>query len=237
LTRRRPAHGHEQDGVFSPEITPPQRVAIRRVLARGLADRPEDRYTTAVAFVEALAAMKVETQSRCRSRPVPSPTRARTRRTRDRGDRRLRSAGAVRVRRRRRTRRGSRSRGDVIPAAPVTMPEPVVTMPEPVVTHEPVVAMAEPVATVVEPVAMVAAPVAIEAAPVAEIVDHPLTVDPPRSPWRPIDEPLPLGSLPLFGTHTTSPVATESRRRVGLGLAATVALIAGGHTRVYVLAS
>ena len=222
LTRRRPANGHEQDGVFSPEITPPQRVAIRRVLARGLADRPEDRYTTAVAFVEALAAMKVETQSALPFAASPEPDRAPEHEEQEiaaidasdpRAPLEFVAEGELAE--------AAEAAADVIPAAPVTMPDPVVTMPEPVV------AMAEPVATVVEPVAMVAAPVAIEAAPVAEIVDHPLTVDPPRSPWRPIDEPLPLGSLPLFGTHTTSPVATESRRRVGLGLAATVALIAG----------
>ena len=230
LTRRRPANGHEQDGVFSPEITPPQRVAIRRVLARGLADRPEDRYTTAVAFVEALAAMKVETQSALPFAASPEPDRAPEHEEQaiaaiDASDPRAPlefvAEGELAE--------AAEAAADVIPAAPVTMPEPVATTAEPAVTMpESVVAMAEPVATVVEPVAMVAAPVAIEAAPVAEIVDHPLTVDPPRSPWRPIDEPLPLGSLPLFGTHTTSPVATESRRRVGLGLAATVALVAGG---------
>jgi hypothetical protein len=232
LTRRRPANGHEQDGVFSPEITPPQRVALRKVLARGLADRPEDRYATAVALVEALAAMKVETQSALPFATIPEPAPEHEIVAIDASDPRAPSEFVAE------TELGAEAalaaEAELVadapaPAAPVTMPEPVVTMVEPVVTvPEPVATIAEPEAIVAEPVAAIAEPVALEAAPVAEIVDHPLAIEPPPSPWRPIDAPLPLGSMPLFGTHPTSPVGTESRRRVGLALAATVALIAGG---------
>lgn len=57
LTRRRPAGAGEQDGALAPGMTPEQRVLVRRVLAVALADRPDDRFTSATAFAEALAAV------------------------------------------------------------------------------------------------------------------------------------------------------------------------------------
>ncbi|HEX5214151.1 MAG TPA: PEGA domain-containing protein [Vicinamibacterales bacterium] len=214
LTRRRPANGREQDGVFSPEITPPQRVAIRRVMARGLADRPDDRYATAVAFVDALAAMKVETQSALpfAAGPEFEPEMLPPVAAIDASDPRAPSEFVAE------TQPAVADEAEVVAEAPAAPPP---------------VTIAEPVATVDEPVP-VAESVAREATPVAETVDHPpvvdppLAIDPPPSPWRPVDTPLPLGSLPLFGTHTTSPAATESKRRLGLRVAATVALVAGG---------
>lgn len=226
LTRRRPANGHEQDGVFAPEITPPQRVAIRRVLARGLADRPDDRYATAVAFVEALAAMKIETQSAlpfaASPEPEPELEMLPPLAAIDASDPRATLEFAAEA-----------ELAAEAPAAtaPATIVDPVATVAESVaLVVEPVAPVAaEPVAVLaVEPVAAVAEAVAVEASPVAEVVDHPLSIEPAPSPWRPIDTPMPLGSLPLFGTHTTSSAAPESKRRLGLRLAATIALVAGG---------
>ena len=55
LAGRRPS-GAEQDGVFAPSLSPEARVRVRRVLSAALADRPEDRFASAVALVEALGA-------------------------------------------------------------------------------------------------------------------------------------------------------------------------------------
>ena len=54
LTGRKPAGGGEQDGTFSPAVTPAARVAVRRVLGAALADSPDARFTTLGAFVAAL---------------------------------------------------------------------------------------------------------------------------------------------------------------------------------------
>ncbi len=59
LTGRRPAGATEQDGVFASEVTPEQRVAIRRVLSSALADQPDGRFASAQAFLEALGAADV----------------------------------------------------------------------------------------------------------------------------------------------------------------------------------
>jgi serine/threonine protein kinase len=57
LTKRRPAGPGEQDGALAPGITPEQRVLVRRVLGSAMADRPEDRFGSASAFADALAAI------------------------------------------------------------------------------------------------------------------------------------------------------------------------------------
>jgi serine/threonine protein kinase len=57
LTRRRPAGPGEQDGVLAAGVSAEQRVQVRRVLSQALAERPEDRYPTAQAFADALAAV------------------------------------------------------------------------------------------------------------------------------------------------------------------------------------
>jgi serine/threonine protein kinase len=57
LTRRRPGGAGEQDGALTTDTSAEQRVMIRRVLAVALAERPQDRFVTARAFVDALAAV------------------------------------------------------------------------------------------------------------------------------------------------------------------------------------
>jgi serine/threonine-protein kinase len=57
LTRRRPAGAGEQDGALATGLTPEQRVSIRRVLAAALAERPEHRFASPGAFVQALSAV------------------------------------------------------------------------------------------------------------------------------------------------------------------------------------
>jgi serine/threonine protein kinase len=54
LTGRRPAGPGEQDGALSGGLTPEQRVSVRKVLARGLAERPSARFESAAALVDAL---------------------------------------------------------------------------------------------------------------------------------------------------------------------------------------
>ena len=54
LTGRRPAGPGEQDGALGGGLTPEQRVAVRKVLATGLAERPEMRFESAAALVHAL---------------------------------------------------------------------------------------------------------------------------------------------------------------------------------------
>lgn len=54
LTGRRPAGPGEQDGALSGGLTPEQRVSVRKVLARGLAERPSARFESATALVDAL---------------------------------------------------------------------------------------------------------------------------------------------------------------------------------------
>ena len=55
LAGRRPS-GADQDGILAPGLSPEARVRVRRVLASALADRPEDRFASASAFVAALGA-------------------------------------------------------------------------------------------------------------------------------------------------------------------------------------
>jgi serine/threonine protein kinase len=57
LTKRRPAGANEQDGSLATGTTPEARVLIRRVLAAALADRPDQRFATPTAFVQALGAI------------------------------------------------------------------------------------------------------------------------------------------------------------------------------------
>jgi serine/threonine-protein kinase len=57
LSGRRPAGPGEQDGVLSNDLSPEQRVDVRRVLAAALAERPEQRFESAQALVDALAAV------------------------------------------------------------------------------------------------------------------------------------------------------------------------------------
>src|SRR5579864_5489175 len=57
LTKRRPAGANEQDGSLVTGTTPEARVLIRRVLAAALADRPDERFATPTAFVDALGAI------------------------------------------------------------------------------------------------------------------------------------------------------------------------------------
>jgi serine/threonine protein kinase len=57
LTKRRPAGANEQDGSLATGTTPEARVLIRRVLAAALADRPDERFATPTAFVDALGAI------------------------------------------------------------------------------------------------------------------------------------------------------------------------------------
>jgi serine/threonine-protein kinase len=54
FTGRRPAGSGEQDGVFAMELTPQQRVQLRRVLAMALAERTDQRYSSAASLVGAL---------------------------------------------------------------------------------------------------------------------------------------------------------------------------------------
>jgi serine/threonine-protein kinase len=55
LTRRRPAGPGEQDGELSSGLSPESRALVRRVLATALAARPDERFQSATAFVEALS--------------------------------------------------------------------------------------------------------------------------------------------------------------------------------------
>jgi serine/threonine-protein kinase len=57
LTGRRPLGSGEQDGTLPPELTPEQRVNVRRVIGAALAEHPKDRYEHATAFVSALEAI------------------------------------------------------------------------------------------------------------------------------------------------------------------------------------
>jgi serine/threonine protein kinase len=57
LTKRRPAGANEQDGSLVTGTTPEARVLIRRVLAAALAERPDQRFATPTAFVNALGAI------------------------------------------------------------------------------------------------------------------------------------------------------------------------------------
>lgn len=57
LTKRRPGGANEQDGSLAAGTTPEARVLIRRVLAAALADRPDQRFATPTAFVDALGAI------------------------------------------------------------------------------------------------------------------------------------------------------------------------------------
>jgi hypothetical protein len=57
LTGRRPLGSGEQDGTLAPELTPEQRVNVRRVVGAALAEQPRDRYENATAFVSALEAV------------------------------------------------------------------------------------------------------------------------------------------------------------------------------------
>jgi serine/threonine protein kinase len=57
LTKRRPGGANEQDGSLATGTTPEARVLIRRVLAAALADRPDQRFATPTAFVDALGAI------------------------------------------------------------------------------------------------------------------------------------------------------------------------------------
>ena len=54
LTGRRPAGPGEQDGALAGGLSPEQRVAVRKVLATGLAERPEARFDSAASFVQAI---------------------------------------------------------------------------------------------------------------------------------------------------------------------------------------
>ncbi|HYN06016.1 MAG TPA: PEGA domain-containing protein [Vicinamibacterales bacterium] len=57
LTGRRPLGSGEQDGTLAPDLTPEQRVNVRKVIGAALAERPENRYESATAFVAALEAI------------------------------------------------------------------------------------------------------------------------------------------------------------------------------------
>jgi serine/threonine protein kinase len=57
LTGRRPAGPGEQDGALPNDVAPEQRVLIRRVLSKALAEQPADRFASAGAFVDALTAV------------------------------------------------------------------------------------------------------------------------------------------------------------------------------------
>jgi hypothetical protein len=57
LTGRRPLGSGEQDGTLAPELSPEQRVNVRRVIGAALAELPQDRYENAGAFVAALEAI------------------------------------------------------------------------------------------------------------------------------------------------------------------------------------
>jgi serine/threonine-protein kinase len=57
LTKRRPGGANEQDGSLVTGTSPEARVQIRRVLAAALADRPDERFATPTAFVDALGAI------------------------------------------------------------------------------------------------------------------------------------------------------------------------------------
>jgi serine/threonine protein kinase len=56
LTGRRPAGPGEQDGALAGGLSPEQRVAVRKTLATGLAERPEMRFDSAAALMDALEA-------------------------------------------------------------------------------------------------------------------------------------------------------------------------------------
>jgi serine/threonine protein kinase len=68
LTGRRPVGSGEQDGTLAPDLTPEQRVAIRRVIGKALAERPDDRYPNAAAFI---SAMEVIARAEGGIAPVP----------------------------------------------------------------------------------------------------------------------------------------------------------------------
>jgi hypothetical protein len=57
LTGRRPLGSGEQDGTLAPDLTPEQRVNVRKVIGAALSERPDDRYGSASAFVAALEAI------------------------------------------------------------------------------------------------------------------------------------------------------------------------------------
>lgn len=57
LTKRRPSGASDQDGSLVTGTTPEARVLIRRVLAAALAERPQERFATPIALVEALGAI------------------------------------------------------------------------------------------------------------------------------------------------------------------------------------
>jgi hypothetical protein len=69
LTGRRPLGSGEQDGTMAPELTAEQRVNLRKAVGAALAERPQDRYATAAAFVDALEAV-------ARGETPPLPGRA-----------------------------------------------------------------------------------------------------------------------------------------------------------------
>ena len=68
LTGRRPLGSGEQDGTLAPELSPEQRVNVRRVIGAALAELPQDRYESAGAFVAALEAI-----ARGEAAIVPAP--------------------------------------------------------------------------------------------------------------------------------------------------------------------
>lgn len=68
LTGRRPLGSGEQDGTLAPELSPEQRVNVRRVIGAALAELPQDRYENAGAFVAALEAI-----ARGEAAIVPAP--------------------------------------------------------------------------------------------------------------------------------------------------------------------
>ena len=81
LTGRRPAGPNEQDGVFAAGVSPEQRVAIRRVLARALSLRPDDRFATAGECLDALAALEAPAAVRrlpAARYPAPTPASRQT---------------------------------------------------------------------------------------------------------------------------------------------------------------
>ena len=73
LTGRRPLGSGEQDGTLPPELTPEQRVNVRRVVGAALAEHPKDRYETASAFVSALEAIARGESAILPAAPVTAP--------------------------------------------------------------------------------------------------------------------------------------------------------------------
>ena len=57
LTRKRPAIGGDQDGTLAGDLSPEQRVEVRRVLRRALATDPDARFASTGDFVTALQAI------------------------------------------------------------------------------------------------------------------------------------------------------------------------------------